>query len=109
MTIEFKEEQIIQREEWTRKPYIGYFSPNGKLIDYNILLGENHHDAWQNPVSWAFLSWVSYIVNGTSIEELKTWADSNMVIKNQYPGIDEFVIRGYGFDYEFNYEYFDVF
>lgn len=110
MTIEFKEEQISLREKETREPYIGYFAPNGKLIDYNILLGENYHDAWQNPVSWAFLSWVSYIVEGTSIEELKEWAySSDMIIKNQYPGIDEYVVRGYGINYDFNYECFDDF
>lgn len=110
MTIEFKEEQITKKEERIRKPYIGYFSPNGKLIDYNVLLGGNYHDAWRNPVSLTFLSWVSYIINGTSIEDLKTWAlFPNMVTNNQYPGIDEYVIRGYGTFYDFNYDDIDWF
>lgn len=110
MSIEFKEEQIASREERMRKPYVGYFAPNGKLIDYNILLGGNYHDAWQNPVSWAFLSWVSYIVKGSSIEDLKEWAIfPDMITNNQYPGIDEFVIRGYGADYDFSYYNIDYF
>lgn len=51
MTIEFKEEQILKREQCRREPYIGYFAPDGKLIDYNILLGGEGHDDWINPVS----------------------------------------------------------
>lgn len=110
MTTEFKEDQIASREKWTREPYIGYFSPNGKLVDYNILLGENCHDSWQNPVSWAFLSWVSYIVSETSIEELKKWAISERSIaNNKYSGLAELVVRGYGINYDFNYESFDEF
>lgn len=110
MTIEFKEEQILKREQCRREPYIGYFAPDGKLIDYNILLGGEGHDDWSNPVSWAFLSWISYIIKGTSIKELKEWAiDYDMVINNQYPGIDEWVKRGYGIDYDFNYETMEIF
>lgn len=110
MTIEFKEDQIFKREQERRNPYIGYFAPDGKLIDYNILLGGSGHDDWNNPVSWAFLSWISYIIKDTSIEELKEWAnDYNMVINNQYLGIDELVKRGYGIDYDFNYETMEAF
>lgn len=110
MTLEFMEERISSREKEKREPYVGYFTPNGKLIDFNVLLGENHHGAWKNPVSGAFLSWVSYIVKDTSIEELKEWAYSpNMVTNNQYPGINEYVIRGYGTDYDFNYADFEWF
>ncbi len=110
MTIEFKEEQIFKREQRQRETYIGYFAPDGKLIDYNILLcGEGHGD-WANPVSWAFLSWISYIIKDTSIEELKKWKiDNNIIINNQYLGIDELVKRGYGIDYDFNYETIEQF
>lgn len=111
MTIEFKEEEIVKVEERNREPYIGYFAPNGKLINYNTLLGKNYHDAWRNPVSLAFLSWVSYIVKGTSMEDLKEWAASfpDMVTNNQYPGIDEFVKRGYETEYNLNFTDFDTF
>lgn len=110
MTIEFKEEQITRREERTGEPFIGYFAPNGKLINYNVALGGNYHDAWRNPVSLAFLAYVSYIIKGTSIEGLKKRAlNPNMVTNNQYPGIGEYVIRGYGINYDFNYYDFDCF
>lgn len=110
MTIDFYEEQITRREELTREPFIGYFAPDGTLINYNVLLGENYHDAWRNPVSLAFLAYVSYIIKGTSIEDLKTWASvPDMVTDNQYPGIDEYVKRGYGIDYDFNFDSFDLF
>lgn len=109
MTIEFKEERITSREIEIREPYVGYFTPNGKLIDYNVLLGENCHDAWRNPVSWAFLSWVCYIIKGTSIEDLKEWVYPNLVANNQYPGINEYVIRGIGNTYDFNYDNIDCF
>lgn len=110
MTIEFKEEQITAREERTREPYIGYFAPNGSLINYNVLFGENYHDAWRNPVSLSFLSWVSYIIGGTSVEELKArTVYPDTVINIEYPGIDEYVKRGYGIDYMFEYDSFDFF
>lgn len=110
MTIEFKEEQITKSEKRTGEPFIGYFSPNGKLINYNVLLGGNYHDAWRNPVSLCFLSYISYIIKDTSIKDLKKWAlFPDMVTNNQYPGIDEYVIRGYGVNYEFNYDNFDRF
>lgn len=101
MTIEFKEEQIAYVEERRREPFIGYFAPNGELINYNVLLGGNYHDAWRNPVSISFLSWVSYIVQGTSIEELKHKTSvSSVFTNNYYPGIDEYVKWG-NVDYDF--------
>ncbi len=110
MTIEFKREQIKDREEITREPFIGYFAPNGELINYNILFGGNYHDAWRNPVSTAFLSFVSYIIKGTSIEKLKERTIfANMVENNQYLGIREYVKRGYEIEYDFEYKSFDIF
>ena len=102
MTIEFKEQQIIEKEKATRKPYIGYFAPNGTLIDFNLLLGMNTHTSSYNPVSWAFISWVSYILQGTSTKKYKRTSTAKLfpytVKNNEYLGIDEFVIRGYQAD-----------
>lgn len=101
MIIDFVQNQIIQYEKLNREAYVGYFSPNGKLIDFNTLIGENHHETWKNPVSKAFLTWVSYIVRGTCIKDL---------IDNQYPGLNESVIRGFsGGNYYFNYQSIDDF
>lgn len=101
MTVEFKKEQIVKKEQYKRKPYIGYFSPNGELIDFNILFGESGHDCWKNIVSSTFLGFVSYAIVGTSVQELKSDEDDSEIIKNYikdltYPGIDEYVIRGLG-------------
>lgn len=32
-----------------------------------------------------------------------------MIINNQYPGLDEFVVREYGINYDFNYDDIDSF
>lgn len=98
MVLEFKEEQITKRESWTWLPYVGYFSPRGELIGYNIMFGSGCHDDFRNPVSAAFLSFISYMQLDTSIEELKgeyiVKLCPNIVKENQYPGTDLFVKRG---------------
>lgn len=103
MATEFKEQQIIDKERITGKPYIGYFAPDGTLIDYNLILGTNSHTTRYNQVSWAFISWVSYILQGTSTKKYKRTSTAKMfpntVRRNEYVGIDEFVIRGYQADY----------
>ena len=42
MTIEFLGKQLDKYERWKNKPYIGYFTPEGKLVDYNTSLGGSH-------------------------------------------------------------------
>lgn len=107
MTIEFKENQITACEEKGHYPFIGYFSPSGDLISYNNKLGGGYHGAWQNPVSWAFLSWVSYIILGTSVDDLIEYPEFFNICK--YPGINEYVKRGYGGDHYYNYGNMDKF
>lgn len=99
MTIEFKQKQIEKKEERIRKPYVGYFSPSGELIDFNQLFGRRGHGEWKNPVSQSFLAWVSYIVTGEFIESYRNSSLGKHFPKdienNEYPNIKEFVIRGY--------------
>ena len=110
MAIKYYEEAINRSEMRRREPYTGYIAPNGDLISFSTLFGGSHHDDWRNPVSQEFLSWVSYIVEGTSIKNLREHAIcEEMIINNQYPGIDEYVIRGCGTFYDFNYENMDYF
>lgn len=110
MTIEFKKEQITKVELNNKRPFVGYFAPNGELIGYNTLLGGGAHDSWRNPVSMAFLSFVSFLVEGTSIQELKEEAlFPRMITDNEYPGIEEYVVRGYGINYDINYRSFEEF
>ena len=61
MTLDFYQKEIEKEEGWSGEPYVGYFAPNGKLIHYNILFGGRHHDDWRNPVSLAFLKYISFI------------------------------------------------
>ncbi len=101
MTIEFKREQIEKREMNIHMPYVGYFSPSGDLIDYNVMFGENYHDTWRNPVSLSFLSFVSYIIKGTDIEHYKQ-DDPETYERLMYPGLKEKVIHGLGIFYYYN-------
>lgn len=109
MTIKFEEEEIMRKEKFNREPYVGYFSPKGELIDYNILLGGNHHDDWRNPVSATFLSFVSYIIEDTSSKKLGGKGYDNLADLDKYPNIDEVVKRGYSHFYDFNEDSIDDF
>lgn len=93
MTIEFKDKEIKEREQLLRGPFVGYFSPDGKLIDYSVAMGENHHDDWRNPVSQTFITFISFIIKGISIQTLQKEMEYSFP-DNQYPGIDEFVKLG---------------
>ena len=100
-------------ENFYKEAYIGYFSPEGNLINFNNLLGNSGHDEWSNPVSWTFLNLVSYIIQDTSISKIKEeyikLGMADLIEYNEYPGLDEYVIRGYKVDYEFNYKSYDYF
>ena len=113
MTIEFKEEQILQKEKDKRKPFVGYFAPNGDLIDFNILFGGHGHEDWQNIVSQIFLKFVSYAIKRTSVENLKQNDYSKLtrefIGSVEYPGLDEYVIRGLGIYLNFNNDNLNTF
>ena len=57
MAIEYFIDEIEGYERGTSKPYNGFFSPKGKLVDYNTVLGGTD-DNLGNIVSWTFLLWV---------------------------------------------------
>ncbi len=57
MALEFYGKTFHEYEITHLKPYIGYFSPGGKLIDYNDDLGKSH-DTLGNIVPWTFLLWI---------------------------------------------------
>ena len=57
MTIDFYGKEIDKYEKEKYTPYIGYFSKDGKLVDYNTPLGGSH-DKLGNIVSWTFLLWI---------------------------------------------------
>jgi len=104
MTVDFYDKQIIEKEKITRQPYIGFFAPEGTLIDFNMRLGANTHTSYYNPVSYAFCDYVSYIVPGISIKNYKRTSTAKMfpntVSRNEYIGIDNLVVRGCFIDYQ---------
>ena len=58
------ERPILAREIASWKPFIGYLSPQGDLIDFNYPFGETGHDGWQNIVTNAFLTYISFYIKG---------------------------------------------
>ncbi len=57
MTTEFYGEQFDKYERMYSKPYVGYFTHDGKLVNYNTPLGGSH-GSLGNIVSWTFLLWI---------------------------------------------------
>lgn len=57
MTIEYKEKQILDNELNLNRPYIGYFSPNGNLVD----LEGNTHTDYHTVLAKDFLTYISFI------------------------------------------------
>ncbi len=108
MTLEYKENYIIKRENWNNGPLIGYINPSGKIIDFSVLIGEYGHDNWRNPVTPVFLKYISYIIRGKNIEDLKKYPNNNWYELNKYDGIEDVVKRGYD-SYNLNNESYDIF
>ena len=98
MTIPYYEDPITWTEERNNRPYAGYFSPDGKIVGFNTVIGGGFHDTWVNPVTQIYLSYVSYIIKGTSIKKLKKRYIEGILCPpemQEYPGLDEYVMRGY--------------
>ncbi len=57
MTIDFYGKLFEEYEREHYRPFVGYFSPKGKLVDYNTELGGKHRTIG-NIVSWTFLMWI---------------------------------------------------
>ena len=86
MEIEFYGKKFDKYERLNTKAYIGYFSNEGKLIDYNTSLGGSH-STLGNIVPWTFLLWIkeSNQFKNFGLQDIKMSASINMdtgVIKN---------------------------
>ena len=57
MTIDFYGKTVHDYEVENARPYIGYISPKGYLVDYNSERGGKHRTIG-NIVSWTFLMWI---------------------------------------------------
>lgn len=99
MTIDFEQDEIKKKELKNSIPYVGYFSPSGKLIDYNTELGGQTHDSWSNPVSLMYLKYVNFIITHETLD-----GNYAKYLKEHNPeklkemitcGLDELVYRGH--------------
>jgi hypothetical protein len=99
MTIDFKYDEIKEKELRYGKPIAGYFSPDGHILPFNDELGESTHYASDNPVAITYLKYISYVVTGDTKnskyaeylrehkpDKLKDMSNDNF---------DELVYRGY--------------
>lgn len=94
MTIDFYGKEIGDYERFHAKPYTGYFTPNGKLVDFNTDLGGSHGNL-ANIVSWTFLFWVknSPAFKDVGLKNVKMMASIDMetgVIRDANVPIKEF-------------------
>lgn len=106
MTLDFMKNEIEHEERYSCKPFIGYISPNGKLVDYRnpLEIETGDHFSWKNPTSFLFLACISYVIKDTKSTECDTKYNlsKKCVQYNSYPGIEEIVKRG-GLSYEYRY------
>ena len=113
MTIEYREEEILKKEEWMYgKPLIGYINPYGQILDYSMLIGPYGHDNWRNVATPIFLSFVSYVVKNYKVSKLleSRWDFIKALYEiNKYEGFDDVVKRGLEYDYSENHDTYEEF
>lgn len=78
MHIDFYGETFDKYERLKSMPYLGFFSPKGKLVDYNTELGGSHGNLG-NLVSWTFLLWIKQynIIRDLNLKDIKTFSKLN--------------------------------
>ena len=71
MTVDYDKHKsiIVEKERKIHKPYVGYISPSGDLLDFNTKENNNLHDDWDNIVAESFLKFVSFVVESEGKEE----------------------------------------
>lgn len=116
MAVKYFDNEIKNTEINTNKPYIGYISPRGMLIDYDNSIKESYggHTSWGNPLASFFIGFFSFVVKNTNIKDLQP-------LFQQYPFIfkgnvlddtGEIIQRGIRFRFDgsglndFGYDYF---
>lgn len=110
MTLEYKEDKILKKEEWNFGPLLGYINPYGNIIDLSMLVGEVGHDNWRNPVTPTFIRYISFVLLNTDAKELISIGLNNELYnKNSYTGFKEIVKRGVDFGREINYQSYTSF
>ena len=94
-TLKFYQDEIRSTERQSH-PFVGYISPEGRLINFRSQIGMSSHDCWRNPVGEVFLGFIIYIT-GEKIEEKEYYKnfmpDAYAMMK--VDGYEEAVYRGY--------------
>lgn len=75
MSVEFYGKTFDEYERRTSKPYLGFLTPKGHLVNYNTELGGSHGDLG-NIVSWTFLLWIKQenIIEGLNLKDIDIMA-----------------------------------
>lgn len=114
MILNYDEYEILNREKgyFNKRPFIGYISPKGDLVDFSSLIGPQGHDNWRNPITPCFISFISFVVIGEKIDNLKNSEFDirrKLYLFNQYDGFDDIVRRGLSYYDDFNKDDYDSF
>lgn len=99
MSIVYNEEEILRKEDNINieKPFIGYISPKGDILDFSVLIGEPGHGNWRNPATPCFLSYISFVVLGKNFDDYRNSKHDFMrkiYFDNKYDDFDDIVRRG---------------
>lgn len=111
MTVQYYESEIDEIEQEKRLTFTGYINPRGQLIDYTTLIGERTHYSTKNPASMLFLQFISYVVKGFDLEELRCcWDEDESIYKrNITDGFTDVVKRGFSYFDAYNQCDYDSF
>ena len=98
MTLNYYGDEMEMKEIiHDNRPFLGYISPSGDLLDFSYLIGEPGHGNWRNPVTPLFTRYISYVNLGDNIVKYKdsefSW-DRDIYEKNKYEGFSDSVLRG---------------
>ena len=110
---EFIFDQIKAQELASGTLFLGYFSPNGILYDFNTDLGIENHYSITNPVPLTYLKYISFIISDLTkdSEYAKFLSESNPEKFKELidESVNELVFRGYDSYYTGTVQSFDKF
>lgn len=104
MAVKYFGDEIKEIETTTNKPFIGYISPNGTLIDYDNSIKESlgGHVSWGNPLAAFFIGFFSFVVKNTNINNLQSFLEEYPYIfeGNVLEDTGEIIQRGIRFKFD---------
>lgn len=104
MALKYFGDEIKKVELVTKRPYIGYISPKGILVDYNNSIKESYggHVAWGNPLAAFFINFFSFVIKKTNINDLQSLLEEHPHIfeGNILENTGEIIQRGIRFKFD---------